>query len=265
MDSRPDELRGVVGTENEKTKAQVQKEVMDVKQTKTDERRVSKPWLAELNRARVQDLTGQTFNALTVLYRAENRGRRVMWHCRCACGNELDVWAKHLKDGQKSCGCMTKKILSECRTTHGGSRTRLFGVWRHMQERCNNPNHKSYARYGGRGVKVCKEWDHFEAFRDWALQSGYDEKAELMKCTIDRIDNEKGYSPTNCRWVSAKEQANNRSNNRFITLHDETHTVAEWADITGIPHTAIRARLKKGWSEERALTEPARQFKRRAV
>lgn len=214
------------------------------------------------------DLTGQTFNALTVLYRAENKGVKVMWHCRCACGKELDVWAHLLKEGQKgqkSCGCMTKKILHDYHISHGETNSRLYNVWHGIRQRCNNPKDKGYARYGGRGIKLCKEWDRYEAFKEWALENGYDEKAAHKKCTIDRIDNNKGYSPSNCRWVSAKVQANNRTNNHWVTYHGETHTTAEWAEITGITREVIQWRLKRGWSEERTLTEPVRKVKRRAI
>lgn len=210
-----------------------------------------------------QDLTGQTFNALTVLYRAENRGQRVMWHCKCACGREIDVWAYRLKKRQKSCGCMKKQLISESSKTHGESKTRLYRIWHYMRVRCNNPHHNGYDRYGGRGIQICEEWNDFEAFKRWAIQAGYDENAPSRQCTIDRINNNKGYSPDNCRWATAKEQANNRSSNHLMTYHGETHNISEWADITGIDRRAILARLKRGWSDERALSEPVHRIKKR--
>lgn len=230
---------------------------------KKDGRRVKKPWLAELNRARTQDLTGRTFNALTVLYRAENRGHKVMWHCKCACGREIDVWQSHLKEGQKSCGCMTKQLISESSKTHGESNTRLYSIWHRMRDRCNNPRQKDYDRYGGRGIQICEEWNDYEAFKRWAIQAGYDENAPFMQCTIDRINNNKGYSPDNCRWATAKEQANNRSSNHWMTYHGETHNMSEWADITGIDKVTIMSRLRRGWSDERALSEPVHRIKKR--
>ncbi len=132
---------------------------------------------------------------------------------------------------------------------HGGAHTRLYNIWKSMRQRCINPKNSRYSVYGAKGIKVCKEWDDFKKFRDWAIKNGYEKKL-----TIDRIDNSKGYSPKNCRWVSYKIQANNKTNNRFVTYRGETHTLGEWSEITGIKLATIWARLNKGWSTEDALT-----------
>lgn len=133
---------------------------------------------------------------------------------------------------------------------HGMRYTRLYNIWRSMNQRCSNPNTKNYHRYGGRGIRVCDEWKHdFMAFHDWAMANGYSEEL-----TVDRIDNEKGYSPDNCRWSTYKEQENNKSNSRIIECNGASHTLGEWSEITGIRLATIWDRLQRGWTPERALT-----------
>lgn len=124
-----------------------------------------------------------------------------------------------------------------------------------MKSRCNNPNTPEYHRYGGRGITVCKEWENsYIEFRDWAYDNGYNPNLPRGVCTIDRIDNDKGYCPENCRWVSQKEQMNNVSYNHYETLNGETHTLAEWAKIYNVPYYQIINRLRNGYDIESALT-----------
>jgi len=123
-----------------------------------------------------------------------------------------------------------------------------------MRQRCNNPGHKQYVDYGGRGIRICDEWADFESFYQWALSNGYDESL-----SIDRIDNNKGYCPDNCRWVDGFTQANNKRNNRIITFKGETKPLGQWAVAVGIDANLLRTRLYKGWSVERALSTPHRR------
>ena len=136
---------------------------------------------------------------------------------------------------------------------HGESYTRLHAICENRKARCYNKNSSGYPRYGGRGVFVCDEWiQSYKAFSDWAKENGYAENL-----TLDRIENNKGYCPSNCRWVDRKVQANNTRNCVFYTYNGEVHTLAEWADIVKIPKTTLWNRIKMyGWELEKALTTP---------
>lgn len=133
---------------------------------------------------------------------------------------------------------------------HGMRYSRLYNIWRSMKQRCTNPKTVNYHNYGGRGIKVCEEWSsRFMSFRDWAMENGYSDTL-----SIDRINSNGNYEPSNCRWVSYKAQNNNRRSNKFLELDGQKHTIAEWADITGIKLATIWARLNSGWSVKDALT-----------
>lgn len=197
------------------------------------------------------DLTGQRFGRLVVIERADNSADgRARWLCRCDCGQSKTVLGEHLKKGRtKSCGCAKSESSSKRFKKHGGRNSKLYRIWSNMKDRCNNPDCKVYSDYGGRGIKVCKEWiDDFSAFQKWALANGYKEGL-----TIVRKDNDKGYSPDNCRWTDRKIQGNNKRNCRYITYKGQRKTVAEWSDITGIPHDTLLYRLNHGWETERIL------------
>lgn len=126
----------------------------------------------------------------------------------------------------------------------------LYICWKNIRQRCNNKNNKYYKYYGGKGIKVCDEWNEYLVFENWAINNGYEEGL-----TIDRLDNSKGYSPQNCRWVDDFVQANNKTNNYLITYKNETKTIHQWAEIYNIKPNTLFMRLKRGWDIHRALTE----------
>lgn len=217
----------------------------------------------------MKDLTGEKYGRLTVLgldhrvksiWQGQNKGYFYYWKCQCECGNKIIVSNSHLRTGHtKSCGCYKNDLLVDRVKTHGLSNTRLFGLFGKIKGRCYNPNNPKYKNYGARGITICDEWlNNFKSFYDWAMDNGYDENAKFMECTIDRIDNNKGYSPENCRFVSNDVQARNKTTNHLITYNGETHCLAEWSEITGISKGAIGYRLKKGWDIELMLTKPMR-------
>lgn len=195
---------------------------------------------------KVNDLAGQRFGRLTVLERAgnDNNGKAV-WRCKGECNNEVAVVGQNLLRGRtKSCGCLFRG------RSHGRVGTRLHRIWTGMKTRCNNPHSEAFQRYGGRGVAVCSEWEHnFQAFYDWAMANGYADKL-----TLDRKDNDKGYSPENCRWATENEQQNNRRNNHMVTYNGKTQTVSQWADEMGIKRATLSARLNRyKWDIGKAL------------
>lgn len=201
-----------------------------------------------------QDLTGKQFGRLTVIRLAPKAAcGRIKWLCKCFCGNTTEQQANDLVNGKViSCGCYNKERSKTQHRTHGESKTRLYTIWLNMRRRCNNEKDEAYPRYGGRGIKICQEWEVYENFKAWAKQAGY-----IESLTIDRIDNDAGYCPQNCRWASYAEQ---RKNQKRVKLYNGM-TLTEVSLQTGLSYEALKCRLKRGWDVERAFTQPIKGSK----
>lgn len=198
------------------------------------------------------DLTGQRFGRWVVLERASNTPNgTARWICQCDCGTKRIVIGRDLRNGSsQSCGCLHREIAAASSQKFASRDMRLYRIWCAMRKRCNNPKHPFYYVYGGRGIRVCPEWEtDFGAFQAWAVSHGY--SPEL---TIDRINNDLGYCPQNCRWASIAEQANNHRNNKTIIYKGKKKTIAQWAKITGISYGTLLSRYNAGWSAEDMLT-----------
>lgn len=198
------------------------------------------------------DLTGQQFGRLTVIKRhfPSNVRQQAMWECSCSCGcGNVVVPAMSLKKAiTRSCGCLRKETSAELNTKHGLRDSEEYHVWSGIKNRCYNKNEKSYPDYGGRGVTMCDEWkDSFETFyRDMGSRPSH-------KHTIERRENDKGYTKENCVWATRKEQANNRRNNLYYELNGESKTLQEWCDELCIKYMTVYARLKRGMTFEEAI------------
>ena len=206
------------------------------------------------------DLTGQKFGRLTVTGYSHTTNRKSFWRCVCECGNTTIVYGESLKKGHtQSCGCLQREITRRRVLKHGQRHSRLYRIWCDMKTRCYSPNRKIFKYYGGRGIIVCDEWKNdFQTFYDWATANGYHDDL-----TIDRIDVNGNYCPENCRWITMKEQCNNRTSNHLLTYNGRTMTIAEWSEETNISSRTIEQRLNRhGWSVDRALTTPVRPLKK---
>lgn len=195
------------------------------------------------------DLKGKRFGKLTVIEKAgTNKHRKLMWKCKCDCGNYSIVVGQDLRRGKtSSCGiCVGGRNIK-----HSLSSSRIYCIWSGMKNRCLNAGNSYYYRYGGRGITVYEEWLHdFQAFYDWSMLNGY--RDDL---TLDRKDNNKGYSTDNCRWITQKEQNRNKCNNRTITCRGITKILTDWAVILGIGKENLTYKLNNSELSESEVIE----------
>jgi hypothetical protein len=198
---------------------------------------------------------GRTFDRLRVTAYAGKLSNDQWWLCQCECGTTLKVGAQQLqRRATRSCGCIAREMIGALRRRHGMADSPEHRTWRHMIERCNSPADRSYARYGGRGVRVCERW--LQSFENFFADMGSRPSPEH---SIDRIDNAKGYEPSNCRWATRVQQSRNRSIVKPVTIAGVTLTLPEWAERVNLPLGCIRARLSRGWSPEDAVSFPVDQ------
>lgn len=173
----------------------------------------------------------------------------IFWHCECSCGNATDVETGSLLNGlTRSCGCLSREMVSARFKTHGLTKTRIHDIWRNMLSRCGNKKSPHYKRYGAKGITVCEKWNDFTAF----LSDVGNPPTE--KHSIDRIDNARGYEPGNVRWATASEQQRNKNSNHRITVNGETMCLAEAAERYGIPYKRLHHRIIAGWLPEIAIS-----------
>ena len=196
-----------------------------------------------------ENIVGNRFGLLVVLAREDTHGKNVRWLCQCDCGKRHSIYGQNLRDNSvKSCGCLAHP------PTHGMTNSRLYKTWASMHARCRSPSFHAHAHYADKGISVCAGWIKFEPFRDWAKCSGYEDTL-----TLDRIDNNKGYQPDNCRFVTIAEQQRNKTNHRYLTFQGKTKRICEFADDLGMSRQTLCNRLSRGWDVARALTTPTRK------
>ena len=192
---------------------------------------------------------GQKFGEWEVL---KGLGKGV-YLARCSCGKTKEVHISNLTRGlSTNCGCIQRKVLSEKNKTHGMAKSHIYKVWRGIINRCENSNVKSYKNYGGRGIKVCKEWHKFENFYKWSEKNGY-----IKGLEIDRIDYNGNYEHDNSRWITHKENSNNKRNTIFITINGITKPETVWEEENGLRKGLIRERIALGWEEKDYLNKPS--------
>ena len=202
----------------------------------------------------LKDLTGKKFGMLTPLYRVGTQNGHATWMCQCDCGRQKEVAGVSLTNGKtKSCGCQTSEWIAAGKTTHDMSNSRLYRIWSDMKRRCNNARRPHYNDYGGRGIRVCAEWQSSpQAFFQWALSHGYQDDM-----TLERIDVNGNYEPNNCCWIPFEKQALNKRSNHRLQWNGQEITMKEAADLAGIAYSTICSRINfLHWTPEDALSTP---------
>jgi hypothetical protein len=205
---------------------------------------------------------GKEYGRLTLLERIGGK-RETRWWCRCKCGNERIVNQSSLTSGHTtSCGCLKRETAAARSSTHGGAtrgakRSRLYRIWCAMKTRCMNKNFRHYEDYGGRGIRICDEWQDFTAFREWAMANGYADNL-----TIEREDVDGDYKPSNCKWIPQTKQSRNRRDTKMLTAFGETKGIADWAEDPRcvVPFGTMKSRIyRDGWPAEKAISTPTKR------
>jgi hypothetical protein len=207
----------------------------------------------------VQNLIGKKFDRLTVIgyghVKRVKNGTKHYWFVECDCGEIKEMRGDQIKGKNIiSCGCYKREIaretLKRVSTTHGKSGTPVYNVWLSMRRRCSDPNNAQYIYYGGRGIGVCRRWN--ESFEEFHRDMG----DPPLNYTLERIDNNLGYSPDNCKWATWEEQNNNRRNSHFVTINGKTKTITEWSREYGINAHTVYGRIHRGRDPVEAITTP---------
>lgn len=192
----------------------------------------------------VEDITGLKFGRLTVLEKVgkQNKHHRSHWICKCDCGKIIEAREDSLRNGHTtSCGCYNRERVSQTASTHRLTNSRLYSIWENIVDRIENPNCKGYKYYGGRGIAICKEWrNDFKTFYDWSMSNGYQDNL-----TIDRINVDGNYEPSNCRWVTWEIQNSNKRNNHYEYINGQKYTVTQISKMYNINLRTLCHRLEK--------------------
>ncbi len=202
------------------------------------------------------NLTDQVFTRLTVLgYAGKRNQKRTMWWCECICGVIRQFDAHKLRSGHtRSCGCLARETIGNRSRTHGLTNTPEYETWLDIRKRCTNPNYKQWMDYGGRGIRVCKRWDDFTLF---LADMGKRPKGDY---SIDRIDNDGNYEPSNCEWNTREGQNAHTRRSKMITYQERTQSLPVWCRELHIPYDATKRRFLLGWTPDRAFTIPVRKI-----
>ena len=201
------------------------------------------------------NISGERFGDLVAIRAVGKCETGYVWECRCDCGSVATATVAKLNSGKKlSCGCRRSRVTTERNHKHGKSGTKTFRSWASMRQRCTNPSDGAFDRYGGRGIAVSPRWGTFANFLE-----------DMGECppgaTLDRIDNEKGYEPNNCRWATRAQQNRNTRGNRWLTFDGRRMVLSDWAKERGINKTTLRMRLERGWPVEKSLNLPLQKSK----
>lgn len=202
------------------------------------------------------DIKGKKYNRWTVIEKSKTKNGKTYWLCECECGKRKIVYGTSLRSGKsKSCGCFNKEIVSKQK---GLSTTRLYRIYKLVVKRCYDKTDKSYKYYGAKGVTVYNKWlNNFISFYNWSINNDYNDKL-----TLDRIDVNGNYEPSNCRWISEKEQHYNRTDNIYFTINNEQKCLSQLCEEYNMPYQTVWRRLKKGKDIIEALTTPIDTKKR---
>lgn len=196
-----------------------------------------------------KDIAGNRYFRLVALHRAEKTDKRnhVYWVCQCDCGNMITVRKDSLESGHaKSCGCYLKEMYDARRNSEKETLSKLYEAWVNMRSRCNSPSNVAYANYGGRGISVCKEWDtSYAAFKKWSLDNGFSDSLLGHQLSIDRIDVDGNYEPSNCRWTDSETQNYNKRCTVRVNVFGENLTLKEISEKYHIPLRVVRTRYNK--------------------
>jgi hypothetical protein len=204
---------------------------------------------------KMQDRTGLRYGSLIVVAYHDHSKGHIRWKTRCVCGNMRIVPTSRLAEKAIQCVECALQNQRDAHTTHGKTKTSTYKIWIGMRERCYKPTYPNYHNYGGRGIKVCERW--LESFENFLTDMG---ERPSSKYSLDRINNDGNYEPANCRWATATEQRNNSRQNVFLEYNGERKTVIQWERHLHVTLGLVRDRLRRGWSVERALTEPPRKI-----